>query len=195
MQGGQISATEYFALIEQQEGGQGHAAGSGIAAVSRLRPAHNPKAERSVRLMHADCGGQGTGEVVNRYGMTRENLEKHGNASAQARWRSQSQPAVQQQAPVLALQEEAHDGAALAPHRQFFSAEQIEAAAPSVGASSSIVEASEASASSELVDELVHIYKTYCPEKVGNVPALLHKFAGREEMLLNKVKAKYSVPI
>jgi hypothetical protein len=40
---------------------------------------------------------------------------------------------------------------------------------------------------------LLDIYRQYCPEKLGNVPSLLQQFAGREELLLKKVKAKYNV--
>ena len=40
-------------------------------------------------------------------------------------------------------------------------------------------------------DQLHRIYQQHCPDKLGNVSALLAKFAGREAELLAKVQRKY----
>ena len=44
----------------------------------------------------------------------------------------------------------------------------------------------------ELAAEIKELIARHAPEKLDGVPALLKKHAGREEELLQKVKAKYS---
>ncbi len=43
--------------------------------------------------------------------------------------------------------------------------------------------------------ELKKLYKEHCPEKLKNIPVLLETFKGREEVLLEKVYAKYGIPM
>jgi hypothetical protein len=42
-------------------------------------------------------------------------------------------------------------------------------------------------------EELREIYCAHCPEKSGNIAALLEKFSGREQELLEKVRRKYGL--
>lgn len=46
-----------------------------------------------------------------------------------------------------------------------------------------------------LLATLNAIYTEHAPEKLAKVPSLLAKYAGREEMLMTKVRAKYNIPI
>ena len=39
--------------------------------------------------------------------------------------------------------------------------------------------------------EIEAIYKEHNPEKIGDVPRLLLKYAGREDMLVRAIKEKY----
>jgi hypothetical protein len=43
-------------------------------------------------------------------------------------------------------------------------------------------------------DEVMKIYQQYNPAKLNEVPGILQKYRGREQMLLNKLRKKYNVP-
>mmetsp|Transcript_38068 Transcript_38068/g.72980 ORF Transcript_38068/g.72980 Transcript_38068/m.72980 type:complete len:377 (+) Transcript_38068:326-1456(+) len=90
---GAITTQQYYQMIQSSDQDAAAASAQGAHSSLKERALRPPNAldthgqvEKSVRIMHENCGGRSTGTALNAYGLTEDNLIAHGTSRAQARW-------------------------------------------------------------------------------------------------------------
>eukprot|EP00241_Pyramimonas_parkeae_P010488 CAMPEP_0114273710 /NCGR_PEP_ID=MMETSP0058-20121206/29282_1 /TAXON_ID=36894 /ORGANISM="Pyramimonas parkeae, CCMP726" /LENGTH=239 /DNA_ID=CAMNT_0001393263 /DNA_START=112 /DNA_END=832 /DNA_ORIENTATION=- len=85
---GAITTQQYYQMIQSSDQDAAAASAQGAHSSLKERALRPPNAldthgqvEKSVRIMHENCGGRSTGTALNAYGLTEDNLIAHGASS------------------------------------------------------------------------------------------------------------------